>query len=152
MAISLCRAAALVALITTGGDRLVAAEAPPMRMVFAGQALIKHDLRTIAPEKSSAMASLLSGYNVVFTNLEVAIDNGRGMPTRSGEYFHATKPAVLDCLEQWHFNLLALSNNHSWDLGPGGILGTIEEVQARGFAHAGTGPNLAAAAAPGYLK
>lgn len=126
--------------------------AGPLRMAFTGQALIKHDLRPIHPDKSAAVANALRGYDVVFTDLETAIDAGRGVKTRESQFFHATKPDVLDCLKAWNFNLLALSNNHAWDLGPDGILATIQEVEARGFVHAGNGRNLAAAAAPSVLK
>jgi poly-gamma-glutamate synthesis protein (capsule biosynthesis protein) len=110
--------------------------------------LIKHDVRRIAPEKSAAMSALLEGHDVVLTNLETGIDAGRGAPTRRGRFFHATSPEVLDCLEEWHFNLLALSNNHSWDFGPEGILAAIDGVEARGFVHAGTGADLTTASAP----
>jgi poly-gamma-glutamate capsule biosynthesis protein CapA/YwtB (metallophosphatase superfamily) len=48
-------------------------------------------------------------------------------------------------------NLLALSNNHSYDMGPDGILATREEAGRRGFVHAGTGLDLEEAAAPVYL-
>src|SRR5262249_44616305 len=48
----------------------------------------------------------------------------------------------------WHFNLLALSNNHAFDLGSTGIMAAIAETKRRGFVVAGTGPNLDAASAP----
>lgn len=130
---------------------LHAASSTPLRIAFTGQALITHDLRDIAPAKSAEIASALAGHDVVFTDLETAIDSGKGAKTRNTQFFHATEPDVLDCLKAWNFNLLALSNNHAWDLGPEGILGTIEEVEKRGFVHAGTGKDLATASAPSYL-
>ncbi len=39
-----------------------------------------------------------------------------------------------------------MSNNHACDLGPSGILSTLEEVERRGFLHAGIGRNHTAAA------
>jgi poly-gamma-glutamate synthesis protein (capsule biosynthesis protein) len=47
------------------------------------------------------------------------------------------------------FDLLALSNNHAWDLGTEGILATRDAVIAAGFTAAGTGANLTAASAAG---
>ena len=123
----------------------------PLRIAFAGQALIQHDLRAIQPQKSAAMAAALAGHDVVFTDLETAIDAGRGAKTRESQFFHAAPAAVLYCLKDWNFNLVALSNNHSFDLGGAGILATIAEVRRRGFAHAGTGATLEAAAAPAVL-
>ena len=130
-----------------------AAEPAPLRVTFTGQALIKHDLRDVAPGKSAALRAALAApaADVVFTDLETAIDSGKGKPTRDTQFFHATKPVVLDALREWGFNLLALANNHAFDLGPEGILGTIEAVRTRGFVFAGTGATLAAAAAPAVL-
>jgi poly-gamma-glutamate synthesis protein (capsule biosynthesis protein) len=50
------------------------------------------------------------------------------------------------------FNLLSLSNNHALDLGEGGLRATLEEITRRGIGHAGTGADLAAAMAPGFLQ
>jgi len=50
------------------------------------------------------------------------------------------------------FNLLALSNNHALDLGENGLRTTLEETDRRGIARAGTGTNLGAALAPGFLQ
>ncbi len=125
-----------------------------LRVSFTGQALIKHDLREATPEKFKAMAAALQTNrpHVLFTDLEVTIDTGVGTAKRDTQFFHATKPAVIDCLKAWGFNLLALSNNHAWDLGAPGILGTLNEVKKRGLGFAGTGATLAAASAPGYLE
>jgi len=125
-----------------------------LRVTFTGQALIKHDLREVAPEKFKSMGAALqvNRPHVLFTDLEVTIDTGVGTPKRDTQFFHATKPAVIDCLKAWGFNLLALSNNHAWDLGTPGILGTLNEVKKRGLGFAGTGATLAAASAPGYLE
>lgn len=128
-----------------------AAAAEPLRLGLTGQALIQHDLRETAPAKWAALGAALRGADVVFTDLETVIDVGRGRATRDTVFFHAAKPAVLDCLKEAGFNLLALGNNHSWDLGPEGVLATIKEVTARGFVHAGTGPDLATASAPAVL-
>jgi poly-gamma-glutamate synthesis protein (capsule biosynthesis protein) len=49
------------------------------------------------------------------------------------------------------FNLMSLSNNHAWDLGDCGIAETRAAASAYGVTFAGTGPDLSAAAAPGYL-
>jgi poly-gamma-glutamate synthesis protein (capsule biosynthesis protein) len=129
----------------------LAAEAAPLRMAFTGQALIQHDLRIVAPDKFGAIAKALDGEDVVFTDLETAIMTGEGAKTRDSTFFHAAGPEVIDCLKAWHFNLLALSNNHSYDMGGAGILGAIEQVRQRGFVYAGTGPTLEAAAAPAVL-
>ena len=134
---------ALPALAVTLGE--------PLIIRLTGQALIKHDLRAVAPVKMAALREELRGADVVFTDLETAIDAGAGRATRESQFFHAAKPAVLDCLKEAGFNLLALANNHAWDLGADGVRATIREVAARGFVHAGTGADLAAASAPAVI-
>jgi poly-gamma-glutamate capsule biosynthesis protein CapA/YwtB (metallophosphatase superfamily) len=54
-------------------------------------------------------------------------------------------------LTTFGFNLLSLSGNHAFDLKATGIQNTIREADIRKIVHAGTGINLAEAAAPGYL-
>ena len=135
------------------GAGVSAAEERPLRVTFTGQALVQHDLRAVAPEKFRAMTHALraNASDVAFTDLETVINTGAGKATRESQFFHAAGPEVIDCLKGWGFNLLALGNNHAWDLGAPGILGTLAEVQARGFGFAGTGANLAAASAPAVL-
>jgi poly-gamma-glutamate synthesis protein (capsule biosynthesis protein) len=55
-------------------------------------------------------------------------------------------------LQEMGFNLFALSNNHAADIGTVGVLNTLREAKARNLAHAGTGTNVAEAAAPAYLN
>ena len=71
-------------------------------------------------------------------------------PTREDIFLHAADPVVLDCLKDLSISLLATANNHAWDLGTGGIVGALAELDRRGFAHAGAGVDLTAAAAPAY--
>lgn len=135
------------------GAGVSAAEERPLRVTFTGQALVQHDLRAVAPEKFRAMTDALraNASDVVFTDLETVINTGAGKATRDSQFFHAAGPEVIDGLKAWGFNLLALGNNHAWDLGAPGILGTIAEVKARDMVFAGTGANLAAASAPAVL-
>ena len=66
-----------------------------------------------------------------------------------GSFFGCSAPMVLDALKDIGFNALALSNNHAFDLGPPGVLSTLEEVAQRGFLHAGIGADAADARRPG---
>lgn len=129
--------------------------APRISITLAGQALIKHDLRKELPEQFPAMAALLraGGSAVVFTDLETTIQGAfGGTPRIKTGFFHATKPRALDDLKDLGFNLFATGNNHSWDLGAGGVLSTLSELDKRGLIHAGSGRNLGEAAAPAFLE
>lgn len=124
-----------------------------LRLTVLGQALIQHDLRAARWPDFVALAGMFGRANLCFTDLETAI---RGpiaeAPTRGDVFLHAAEPAVLDCLKDLSISLLATANNHSWDLGTGGVIGALDELDARGFAHAGAGADLAAAAAPAYRR
>ena len=130
-----------------------AASDKEIRLIALGQSLIEHDLRRHPYPSFRSLCERLRRADVCFSNLEVAIQGRNATaPTRKEVYFHGASPEVLDCLKAMSINLLSLSNNHSFDLSADGILTTIEETRGRGFGHAGTGVNIAAAAAPGYIK
>lgn len=124
-----------------------------LRVTATGQALISHDICAAGYPGFEAVVAELARADVVFTDLETAIRTPHsGEPTRTRAMFsHAAEPVVLDCLESMGFNLLALANNHAWDLGTAGVLATRDVVRARGFGHAGTGRDLAEATAAGML-
>jgi poly-gamma-glutamate capsule biosynthesis protein CapA/YwtB (metallophosphatase superfamily) len=111
----------------------------PFCAVVTGQSLITHDIRHIHDERFAEVVRFLQQGNVVFTNFESTIlgEHG-GWPTK-GKYFGYSRAEVLDALQGIGFNALALANNHAFDLGPYGVLSTLQEVEARGFLHAGVG-------------
>jgi poly-gamma-glutamate capsule biosynthesis protein CapA/YwtB (metallophosphatase superfamily) len=124
-----------------------------LHLIALGQALIEQDLREHPYPELSLVSERLRGADAVFSDLETTLRlEGAGVPTREGVFFHSAPPSVLDCLRELSINLLALSNNHSYDLGAAGIAATIEQTRARNFGHAGTGPNIHLASAPGYLE
>src|SRR5262245_58185377 len=83
-------------------------------ITLTGQSMIRSDIRATAPEAVPRIRSLLSG-DVIFTNLEGAIANPGEKVTDGGRGFLIPAPA-LDALTTVGFNLLALSNNHAFDL------------------------------------
>ena len=117
-------------------------------ITLTGQAMIRSDIRETAPAAVPVIKDLLKG-DVVFTNFEAAVAE-RGETIHEGRGF-LTPPDALDALRNFGFNLLALSDNHAFDLRVTGIQNTIREADSRKIVHAGTGNNLAEAAAPGYL-
>jgi poly-gamma-glutamate synthesis protein (capsule biosynthesis protein) len=124
----------------------------PVRITLAGQALMTHPVCALPYEGLDAVIAALRGAPAVFTDLEVAIQTPRsGAPTRDNEFLHLAPVSVLGCLREMGFNLLALANNHAWDLGTDGLVATREEVAAAGFGFAGTGRDLGEAAAPGFV-
>src|ERR1700674_5370750 len=126
----------------------VRAQSTAITITLTGQSMIRSDIRATAPTAVPVIEGLLKG-DVIFTNLESAVAE-QGETIREGRGF-LTPPEALDALTTFGFNLLALSGHHAFDLKATGIQNTIREADSRKIAHAGTGNNLAGAAAPVYL-
>jgi poly-gamma-glutamate capsule biosynthesis protein CapA/YwtB (metallophosphatase superfamily) len=130
-------------------DRLISGST--LRIALVGQALIHEDLRRVAPLAVEQAKGYLKGADVRFTNLEPALaPKDMAVELRAPEV-HRTGPEVLDALKDMGFNMLSMANNHAWDLGLNGLLAGIGEVSKRGFAYAGTGADVEAAAAAGFM-
>src|SRR5207247_2386580 len=124
------------------------AQTPTFSITLTGQSMIRSDARFHTPDIVARTAPLLKG-DVIFTNFEATVIE-KGQSTRDGRFL--SPPEALDALKALGFNLLALSDNHSFDLKVAGIRNTLREVQSRNLAYAGTGDNLQEATAPGYLR
>src|SRR5262245_63461178 len=130
----------------------VAAQSPstPLTIVLTGQSMLRSDLRITKPAAMAPIKDLLSGGDVIFTNLEAAVALP-GETIQEGRGF-LTPPTALDALTAMGFNLLALSGNHAFDLKETGIRNTLREADRRKIARAGTGNDIAEASAPAYLQ
>ncbi|MCA0200770.1 MAG: CapA family protein [Proteobacteria bacterium] len=128
----------------------VAAQSPgPLRIVMTGQALLQHDLSAAQWPAAAKFAALFAGADMVFTDLETAIKGPRSTTAmRNDQFLHAAGPEIIDVLTRAGFDTFATSNNHAYDFAEGGILDAIAALDERGLTHAGTGPDLASAAAP----
>jgi poly-gamma-glutamate capsule biosynthesis protein CapA/YwtB (metallophosphatase superfamily) len=124
-------------------------QSPAITITLTGQSMIRSDIRATAPAAVPVIQGLLKG-DVVFTNLESAVAE-KGETIHEGRGF-LTSPEALDALAAFGFNLLSLSGNHAFDLKVKGVQNSIREADNRKIVHAGTGNNLAEAAAPAYLR
>jgi poly-gamma-glutamate capsule biosynthesis protein CapA/YwtB (metallophosphatase superfamily) len=118
-------------------------------IAVTGQSLIKHDIRGVETPGFRGARDVLGRADLSFTNFESTILGSHGGWPMKGSFFGCSQPVVLDTLQALGFQALSLSNNHAFDLGPSGILSTCEEVERRGFLHAGIGRNHTAAARAG---
>ena len=116
-------------------------------ITLAGQSMIRSDIRVHTPTAVATISPLLKG-DVIFTNFEATVLE-KEQSTHDGRFL--SPPEALDALQAFGFNLVALSDNHSFDLKVPGIQNTLREVKSRNLAHAGIGNTLEEAAAPGYL-
>lgn len=121
----------------------------PFTLAVTGQSLIHHDVRQVRDDGFAAIKALIKQADIAFTNFETTVFGRHGGWPMKGSYFGCSAPFVLDALKDIGFNTLALSNNHAFDLGPPGVLSTLEEVGERGFLHAGIGVDATDAGRPG---
>ena len=122
-------------------------QSPTINVTLAGQSMIRGDIRVHTPNAVATISPLLKG-DVVFTNFEATVIENES--THDGRFL--SPPGALDALQALGFNLLALSDNHSFDLKVAGVQNTLKEVKSRNIVHAGIGNNSQEATAPGYLK
>ena len=94
----------------------------------------------------------LRSADVTFGNLEVLPNDFQGHPAQeSGGTHLAAHTWVVDELRSAGFDLLACATNHALDYSIGGLLATIDTLEAKQIAFAGVGRNLAEARMPVYL-
>jgi poly-gamma-glutamate capsule biosynthesis protein CapA/YwtB (metallophosphatase superfamily) len=118
-----------------------------LSITLTGQSMIRSDVRVHTPTAVATISPLLKG-DVIFTNFEAAVIE-KEQSTHDGRFL--SPPDALDALQALGFNLVALSDNHAFDLKVPGIQNTLREVKSRNLVHAGIGNTLEEAAAPGYL-
>src|SRR5690554_4780594 len=111
----------------------------PFTLVTTGQCLIKRDLRGVEDPGLRRVIEKIRSADLAFTNFEAAIlGNDYSWPTKTLAC-SAVPAETLDCLQAMGFSALSLANNHAFDLGPGGVLQGLAEVQRRGLVYAGVG-------------
>ena len=119
-----------------------------LRLAFAGQSLLGHDVSNIRSNDFLSARSLIQSCDAAFTNFEGCVNAGEPTKVR---FFHAVEPAVMNSLSWLGFRLVSLANNHAFDSGTAGIIQTLDEAQKLGLAAAGTGNDLTHAGSAAYL-
>jgi poly-gamma-glutamate synthesis protein (capsule biosynthesis protein) len=134
--------------VVLSGTAAQRSQSPTLGITLTGQSMIRSDIRVHTPSIVSTVTPLLNG-DVVFTNFEATVVE-KDQSIRDGRFL--SPPEALDALKALGFNLVSLSNNHSWDLKVPGIQNTLRAVDRLSLAHAGTGNTIDDAVAPGYLR
>ncbi|QWW72518.1 CapA family protein [Rhizobium sp. WYJ-E13] len=123
--------------------------ASTLTVAVTGQSLIRHDLRDVLDDRFQEVIRLIQAADIAFTNFESTIYGPHGGWPLKGTYFGCAPPSVMAALKHVGFNALSLANNHAFDLGPSGVLSTMEEAAAEDFLYAGVGLNRRDAARVG---
>ena len=143
----------------------------PISMVLTGQALIKLDPRQFWDDPYGTLKPILKEADIAFTNFEMAVNkpsNGcrvderyvlpLGIPrlddNRPGNTSkpHAVKANVMEFLTSLGFNLISLTNNHAYDLGPCGVEATMQAAKDHSATFAGAATSLEEATAASYME
>jgi poly-gamma-glutamate capsule biosynthesis protein CapA/YwtB (metallophosphatase superfamily) len=86
-------------------------------------------------------------------NLECCIsDRGERIRLAEKPFFFRAPPVAAERLAEMGVTCVTLANNHALDFGPDALEDTLVHLRAAGIAHAGAGPDEAAARAPVVLE
>ena len=95
----------------------------------------------------------INSCDVKMTNLETNVGEFGDFPgAYSGGTWLNTEPRDFDDLVKFGFNFYGTANNHCMDYSYHGLISTLEELEKRNLAHAGTGRCLEEAGAPALLN
>ena len=123
-----------------------------LTLVLTGESLITRPLSPFREDGFVRLIELLHAGDVTFTDAEMLFHDYEGSPgaADSGTWMRAD-PSMIDELKWAGIDLCATAMNHAYDFGETGVIVNIANLKTRGMVYAGTGENLAAARAPGYL-
>src|ERR1051325_6173505 len=120
-------------------------------MALGGEAMISRALKPFREERFLAIRDLLHAADVRFANGEMLFHHYEDPPTYLSQTYMRCDPRFIGDLQWFGINLLSCANNHAYDFGENAVLTNNRSLDAAGMVHAGTGRNLAEAAAPAYL-
>jgi poly-gamma-glutamate capsule biosynthesis protein CapA/YwtB (metallophosphatase superfamily) len=131
-------AARIAALPQPAADEIVIAA--------VGDLMISDPVTNRSLPEARTMYQVLDAADVAFANCEQAVAS---QGTLKGGFPQTAPVEMLDDWKASGLNMLAMANNHAFDLGEAGLFNSIDEARKRGFTVAGAGRNLAEATAPG---
>lgn len=128
------------------------AEAGNFSIALGGDTMLTRKLTPFKEEQFLKLREILHSADARFVNLEGTVHTWEeGTPGITQGTFMTTLPPLLEDLKWLGVNMVSCANNHAFDYGEDGVLANIRHLEEAGITHAGTGKNLAAARAPGYL-
>jgi hypothetical protein len=124
-----------------------------LTVALSGDCMVTRGSLITDDPDSRAVRDLLAGVDVAVTNLEFVPDCGAGFPVNNeaGGGCLIADGAAVDEARLLGFTAFGCANNHALDLGPAGLLGTVDLLHARGIPFAGIGRDLASARTPAFV-
>ena len=124
-----------------------------IKVLATGDSLFCADFPAGYEKSRAALDAFIGDCDVRITNLETNLsDFGSFANQYSGGTWLNTRKEVFGSLESFGFNFFGRANNHAMDYSYAGMLSTIDFLDEKGYAHAGTGRSLDEAEKPAILK
>lgn len=131
------------------------AAAPPKRVTLAavGDCIVNRRISHLRDPDFLAAVELLRGADCTWGNCELVLANARDVypALKGGDPHTIAPPWGADELAFFGIDFVGVANNHILDFGNEGMFATLANLERVGIPYAGAGPDLAAAAAPGYV-
>jgi len=135
------------------GEPFRSATSADHRVGFVGDLMFGRDVDAVhrdgpADAVWGSMHEHLQSLDGVVANLECCVsERGERWPDKTF-YFRADPDWVVPALGAGNVAAVSLANNHLLDFGETALLDTLDHLSTGGIAHAGAGPNAAAALEP----
>ncbi len=128
------------------------AERGDFSLMLLGDVMPTRRLAVFDEARYLQLRTICTGADATFANLETCVHRYlEGHQNISGGTYMTTEPQLLDDLKWLGVSFVSTANNHAYDYGEEGILGTCRYLDAAGIVHAGSGRHLREARAPAYL-
>jgi poly-gamma-glutamate synthesis protein (capsule biosynthesis protein) len=125
------------------------------RLALTGDVIMNTRVSVCVDAGVLEVAALLRDADVTCAHLEIPLhdfDTENVFPAAEGALSWMRGPSgIADELAWCGVDLVSTASNHSLDYSYGGLLSTLDALDRAGIAHAGTGPDLAAARAPAFV-
>lgn len=126
---------------------------PRFTLAVTGDSFLATQVSCYKEPDFLAVFDIIRKQTMGFTNLEVLLNDYKGIPAADSGGTYAGAPASLvDDLKWMGFHAVSRANNHSLDYSYEGLRITSETLTKAGVCHAGVGENLGEARSPGYME
>ncbi len=122
-------------------------------LAITGDSFMTTQISTYQEDDFLAVFDIIRSHTVGFTNLEVLLNDWKGIPAAdSGGTYAGAACSLVEEFKWAGFQMVSRANNHSLDYSYEGMRITTEVLDKAGIAHAGVGENLGEARSPAYLE
>lgn len=126
---------------------------PRFTLAVAGDSFLTTQVSCYKEPDFLAVFDIIKKQTMGFTNLEVLLNDYKGIPAAdSGGTYAGASTALVEDIKWMGFQAVSRANNHSLDYSYEGLRSTTETLDKAGVCHAGVGENLGEARSPGYLE